>query len=187
MFHIIKATHPNPVAPVGEPVGLVLIPSSLTPVDHATQPSYRVYELNSPMYAVSDFVQYRADVDAANKVGYVEFNKAYTARQLYDVPIITPQTMALAAKRMGTNETMWNRFRTAYHGGLTDKDSVIDVSPAHASCFVSSSLASEFKECMAKSSVQMDKNDQEQAELSRRVEAMPNPYDTPCFRNRLVK
>jgi len=155
MFHVIKCTEDSKKYKKGEPCGVVMIPSSLTPVEYSTNPSFRVYLMDAQNKTLIDFVQYRMNLTEANIAGFPTWRPAYTARGLYQLRDLSPLSWYDAAVRVGRNETLWHMFRDAFHGGLEnykDKSSV-DKDAKTASCFLQSNLDSEFRECLAKSGV----------------------------------
>lgn len=151
MFHVVTATADSPVAKTGQPCQVVYVPSSLTPVERSTNPSYRLYYLDAHSKQVIDFDQYRFDLAKANQQGFISWERAYVASGHYNLKDLSPQSWLDAARRIATNDTLYQNLRSAYHGGLVDEHGdVVDKSAKTASCFVASNLEAEFKACMAK-------------------------------------
>ncbi len=156
MFHIVTATADSPTVKAGEPAGVIYVPSSLTPVERSTNPSYRVYSINSTTKMVDDFAQYRFDLPRANSDGFVTWYQAYTPKKLFGLPDLSPKSWRDFGLRMATNASLHKVFANEYHGGIDKPDpEVIDQSPKVASCYVLSSLQGEFDACMKRAGEQV--------------------------------
>ena len=74
---------------------------------HQTNPEYRLYDVNPSDFSVDDFTVYALDVESLNARGTpadspVTYQKAYTAREAYDLEDLSPGSWASFAEKIPT-------------------------------------------------------------------------------------
>ena len=85
-----------------EIIGIVYILPQLG-VFRASNPSYRIFDVQTDNYAISNYHQYRLYIEEANRKGFTEWRLAYIFKYFYNVPNMEYQSIADALERLKVN------------------------------------------------------------------------------------
>ncbi|GAM25490.1 hypothetical protein SAMD00019534_086650 [Acytostelium subglobosum LB1] len=73
-------------------------------------PSFRLYEYDFTTNEVLNYQQYVTDIREWNANGNMTFRLAYTAKELYNLPDLSPQSWYNLAQEFKTNATLFNNY-----------------------------------------------------------------------------
>lgn len=131
------------------PIGTIFMPSSVTPISNTTNPSYRVFKYDQTTKLLLDYAQYRLDLPAANKNGYLTWEVAYTALSGFNIPDMSPSSWQSVGEKIGTDVDMWNFFKSVYHGGVVYyQPEGLDKNQTEAKCIVLGDTDKTYEMCM---------------------------------------
>jgi len=131
------------------PVGVVHMPSSLTPDSNNTNPSFRLLDYDQKEKKILDYHQYRTNLDEDESLGYITWYKAYSALSDWKIPDMSPSSWQSIGERIGTNQADWLFFREQYHGGLKYYPlEPLDTSQKAAKCAVLGDTDITYQLCM---------------------------------------
>lgn len=136
---------------LGQGVGVILIPSSLTPNDYETNPSFRIMTHEAKTFAPIEYQQYRFDLQKGKATGAIVWENVYTARQYFAMKDLSVSQWASVAANIGGRKIAWERFKDAFHGGLyspKSEETVVDKGQKEAMCFLATGLKDEYDICL---------------------------------------
>eukprot|EP01133_Synstelium_polycarpum_P007514 gene7514-8792_t len=97
------------VATHTKPTGMNYVaPSMTTYQDH--EPGFRIYEYNFDTAQVTNFYQFHTNLSDANLSGNMTFSLAYSAKELYDMPDLSPASWWNLANSFKTNSTQFDNY-----------------------------------------------------------------------------
>jgi sphingomyelin phosphodiesterase len=94
-----------------EYAGVALEHLSLSP-NYNLYPSYRVYDIDSASYVLTDYAQYRFNLTKANLQDIPEWNLIYRFKEYYNVTDMHDRTFALIAQRIRVPAVSREMFRS---------------------------------------------------------------------------
>ncbi|GAM17146.1 hypothetical protein SAMD00019534_003210 [Acytostelium subglobosum LB1] len=93
-----------------KPTGMNYVAPSMTTYMHH-EPSFRLYEFDFDTYEVTNYYQYHANLSQANEPGgNLTFTVAYSAKELFDMPDLSPQSWWNVAQEFKTNATLFDNY-----------------------------------------------------------------------------
>ncbi len=138
---------------LGTPTNVIYIPSSLSPVDYETNPSYRTMLIDGITFSTLDYVQHRFNLSLGKEVGGITWEKVYTAKSTFNLKKLNPAGWEEFVAILSQNNAAWMYYLSIYHGGLDDQIKkhdhvIVDKSKIDAACYVGTSLSDEYTYCV---------------------------------------
>lgn len=95
-------------------INLAYLAPSQTSVD-GLNPAYRIYEIDDETNLLVDHVTFYADIEKANKEGFLEVKKEYSARQTLGLEDMSPESWHKYVKELSTDSSKFQEFRRHYY------------------------------------------------------------------------
>eukprot|EP01132_Coremiostelium_polycephalum_P004818 gene4818-6006_t len=92
-----------------QPTGMNYVTPSMTTYQNH-EPGYRIYEYDYSTNQVLNYYQYHTNLTEANLTGKMNFSLSYSAKELYNLPDLTPASWFNLAKTFKTDDTMFNNY-----------------------------------------------------------------------------
>lgn len=136
------------------PLHVEYIPSSVTPADHSTNPSFGVLYLRprdaltkGVKHGVREYQQFRFDLDMANSRGWGEWQNVYNATSEYRLSSLNADTWHDVGLRMLTDNSMKDKYVFHYKGGHEHQQ--INTTNLFIACHVLTSFDDEREYCLS--------------------------------------
>jgi hypothetical protein len=130
-----------------EPILVEYLASSVTPVEHSTNPCYRVYDMDRAKLVFTDYTQYKLDLDEANKYGGAAWEVEYTARKEYGLVDMSARSWHEFALRMAQDKQLTDKYNNNYSAGHARGS--MNFTNAEAACNVLAHMDDERRACLA--------------------------------------
>ncbi|EGC39017.1 hypothetical protein DICPUDRAFT_52947 [Dictyostelium purpureum] len=128
-----------------KPTGMNYIAPSMTTYQNH-EPGYRIYEFDYSTNQIINYYQYHANITDANKSGQITFDLIYSAKELYNLPDLTPASWYNLATQMKTNTTLFMDYFTNLSSS-PDKESCDQSCQTKWVCQIFGITSTEFDKC----------------------------------------
>jgi len=104
-----------------KPTGMNYVTPSMTTYQNH-EPGYRIYEFDYTTNQITNYYQYHANMTEANLSGHINFTMTYSAKELYGLPDLSPQSWYDLALSFRTDVTKFDSYYDNIHTGPTKSE-----------------------------------------------------------------